>query len=563
VEDLDRAASAITSAIHPQAVAWWVVAALAAATFLVATGQALARQVAADDRDGAVLTAIGLRSGQFTSLHALRTLVIAVAGTVAGVGVATLLSPLTPVGEARLATPTPGLVFDWPVALAGGAAATAAVLLLGLPPALRSARRQAARRDALVTRQSRVTRAAAAAGLPAAAVLGIRQAFSRGRGANAAPVGTGLTGAVAAVTALCVIAVFGASLSHLLASPELYGDPYTAFVNSGGPGAPPLNHVLSGVEHDRAVDRITEASTAAITVNHVSVRAVAAQPLPGRGPMLLSTSDGLLPTGNGEIELGSATMRSAGAHVGGTVQVTVADPYGKPQTTTLRVVGTGPFPADLGSGGIGEGATLTYAAYQAAQCPGISASGHAQCLAKARQYPVNVVLLHTVPGPAGDAAIARITAENPGNVTLPAVPTTLASFGESANFPLIVAVVVALGGLAALAHLLAVSVARRRRESGLLKALGFARPQLAATVFWQAVTVGLVGLVLGIPLGLVLGRAIWRLFGGNLGVVPFTVYPGWLLAAIAGGFLLASLVIAVLPARSAARAGTSQLLRAE
>jgi ABC-type antimicrobial peptide transport system permease subunit len=106
-------------------------------------------------------------------------------------------------------------------------------------------------------------------------------------------------------------------------------------------------------------------------------------------------------------------------------------------------------------------------------------------------------------------------------------------------------------------------VARRRRESGLLKALGFARPQLAATVFWQAVTVGLVGLVLGIPLGLVLGRAIWRLFAGNLGVVPFTVYPGWLLAAIAGGFLLASLVIAVLPARSAARAGTSQLLRAE
>jgi predicted lysophospholipase L1 biosynthesis ABC-type transport system permease subunit len=46
-------------------------------------------------------------------------------------------------------------------------------------------------------------------------------------------------------------------------------------------------------------------------------------------------------------------------------------------------------------------------------------------------------------------------------------------------------------------------------------------------------------------------------------VVPFTVYPGWLLAAIAGGFLLASLGIAVLPARTAARAHTSQLLRAE
>jgi predicted lysophospholipase L1 biosynthesis ABC-type transport system permease subunit len=75
--------------------------------------------------------------------------------------------------------------------------------------------------------------------------------------------------------------------------------------------------------------------------------------------------------------------------------------------------------------------------------------------------------------------------------------------------------------------------------------------------------VALAGIAAGVPLGVVLGRALWRLFAGNLGVVPFTVYPGWLLAAIAGGFLLASLGIAILPARTAARAHTSQLLRAE
>jgi len=43
--------------------------------------------------------------------------------------------------------------------------------------------------------------------------------------------------------------------------------------------------------------------------------------------------------------------------------------------------------------------------------------------------------------------------------------TALVSFGESANFPLLVAIVVAAYGLAALAHLLAVSVSRRRRET--------------------------------------------------------------------------------------------------
>ena len=84
------------------------------------------------------------------------------------------------------------------------------------------------------------------------------------------------------------------------------------------------------------------------------------------------------------------------------------------------------------------------------------------------------------------------------------------SFGESANFPLLVAIVVAVCGIATLAHLLVVSVARRRRESGLLKALGFVRAQLAAIVFWQAATVAMVGVAVGVPLGLATGRAIWR-----------------------------------------------------
>jgi ABC-type lipoprotein release transport system permease subunit len=62
--------------------------------------------------------------------------------------------------------------------------------------------------------------------------------------------------------------------------------------------------------------------------------------------------------------------------------------------------------------------------------------------------------------------------------------------------------------LAALAHLLVVSVARRRTESGLLRALGMVRRQLAAIVFWQATTVAVVAVAAGIPLGIAAGRAI-------------------------------------------------------
>ena len=47
------------------------------------------------------------------------------------------------------------------------------------------------------------------------------------------PVGTALAGTVAAVVALCATAVFGASLSHLTGSPELYGAPFQAVFDTG------------------------------------------------------------------------------------------------------------------------------------------------------------------------------------------------------------------------------------------------------------------------------------------------------------------------------------------
>ena len=56
----------------------------------------------------------------------------------------------------------------------------------------------------------------------------------------------------------------------------------------------------------------------------------------------------------------------------------------------------------------------------------------------------------------------------------------LVNFGESVNFPLLFAVALSVFGAATLLHLLLVSVASRRVEAGLLKALGFVRRQVAA-----------------------------------------------------------------------------------
>lgn len=559
VQDLEGTAAAVAASIRPQAVGWWVLGALAALAAAAVVGQALARQTAAENTDQRVLSALGLTSRQSAGLSTLRNLAVAVAGAIGGVAIATLLSVFAPVGEAHLADPDPGLTFDWPVAGLGAATAVAVVLALGIPAALRGAQMGGSARRVRALRSSAVAAAATTAGAPAVAVLGIRQALERGRGSRAVPVGTALAGTILAVAALCATAVLGASLSRLTASPELYGDPFQAYFSWSGPGEAAGAGLLTELERDPAIDRITLVSGPAITVNHVSVQALAVAAV--RGPVLLSAAEGRLPAGRDEIALGASTMRQAHAHIGSVVQVSVTAPGGAARRARFRVVGLVSFPGDFGTGGLGTGAALTTAGYTAAQCP--PSPAQPQCRRAAAAGPPELVLVHGVPGPAASAALAQRIRRYPGNASRPTVPTALVNFGESANFPLLLGVVVTLCAASTLAHLLVVSTRRRRRDSGLLKALGFTRRQVAGVVFWQAATVAAAGLVAGVPLGLATGRIIWRVFALNAGVVAVPVLPGWLIVALSSGFLLAAIAIAIAPAAAAARSPAGQVLRTE
>ena len=129
--------------------------------------------------------------------------------------------------------------------------------------------------------------------------------------------------------------------------------------------------------------------------------------------------------------------------------------------------------------------------------------------------------------------------------------------------PLLFGVALSLFGAATLLHLLLVSVARRRTETGLLKVLGFVRRQVAAAVCWQATTVALAGIAVGVPAGVAAGRLLWRVFATNFGVVPVPVVPPMLVGLLAAGVLVAANVLAVVPALLAARVQPGQLLRAE
>ena len=164
---------------------------------------------------------------------------------------------------------------------------------------------------------------------------------------------------------------------------------------------------------------------------------------------------------------------------------------------------------------------MTTAAFISAQCPPghsrAACQGARQAWHRRRQLWCSSALLRAQ----RDAPrLARYIRQHRTLAYRPGKPATLVNFGESVNFPLLFGVALSLFGAATMAHLLLVSVARRRREAGLLKVLGFLRRQVAAVVCWQATTVALAGIAIGTPIGIAAGKVLWRVFATNFGVVP-------------------------------------------
>ena len=548
----DGVAATIEASIHPQAVGWWILAALAALVGLAVVGQALARQSDVESEDHPALSAVGMSKRQLVALGMARTLVVGVVGAVGAVILAVALSPIAPLGEARLAEDSTGLAFDTFVLALGAFATVMIVLLLGVWPALRGARAQRADGRAARSRPSTVVAQLVSLGAPPTAVIGVRNALERRSGGSTVPLGSALLGMVLAVVALCATGVFGSSLTHLTTTPRLWGDPEQVSFD-------PINAaLLTSLERNPEVTGITEGvGSGNVTINGKTVGGIVGTAV--KGSLLFSTAAGHPPSGDDEIGLGVTTMRQVGARLGSVVDVTVTTHSGAKRTEPFHVVAQTSFPQLGGFVSLGSGALMTTAGLVHAECP------PGQQLARCGQKVGNVrsggVRVSFAPGARGKAALQHYLAVNAPIASEPLAPTSLVNFGEAVNFPLIFGAMLAVFGAATLAHLLVVSVSRRRREMGLLKVLGFVNGQIVSTVSWQATTLAGVGVVIGVPLGLVVGRTVWNAFANNLGVIPETVLPLLLVAAITVGVLVGANLIAIAPAWVATRSKASDLLR--
>ena len=107
------------------------------------------------------------------------------------------------------------------------------------------------------------------------------------------------------------------------------------------------------------------------------------------------------------------------------------------------------------------------------------------------------------------------------------------------------------------------SVHRRARDLAVLKSLGFVPAQVLRTVAWQATTLASVALVIGVPVGIALGRVVWDIFANQLGTLPEPVTPPLPLALMFPIAILAANAVAAIPGYLAARTPPALVLRTE
>jgi hypothetical protein len=99
----DGQAAAVEASIRPQALGWWVLAALAGLVGLAVVGQALGRQSIVESEDYPTMAALGVDRRQLVALGTVRNLVVGLTGAAGAVAIAVALSPIAPLGEARFA----------------------------------------------------------------------------------------------------------------------------------------------------------------------------------------------------------------------------------------------------------------------------------------------------------------------------------------------------------------------------------------------------------------------------------------------------------------------------
>ena len=528
----------------------FAVAAGFAAILLI--GLAIARYAAATASDLQVLSAVGMTPRQSRRAALLGPVLAAAGGVTVGAAATISASRWFPIGSASVVEPNPGLDIDL-VVLSVGLLATP--VLVAVTAAAAAGLALHTSRSAPAERPSMIASAAARAGVPVPAVLGIRFAIEPGSSRRAVPVRTVLLGMVAGVTGVVAALTFSKAVDDATTNPARLGvlyqfeswigfDNFELWPADAGFAAMADVPGVAGINDTRA--QVADADGEQITI--FSLNPFGTQPS-------YVVTDGRLPIGPNEILLGQRSAQVLGTRLGDTVSLTASG--GKAE---FLVVGIGfvDFIGSLLGDANPAGGAVTKEGYEALF---------------ERDYVIRYGQVQLEPGADTEAAFAglyEVGTEIAANGTYSAewitptevreLPTELRSVR---TLPMVMAGFLALLALGAVGHALVTAVRRRGHDIAVLRALGMTRWQSRTTAITQATVVSLVGLAVGVPLGVALGRTIWRYVADTTFMHYVPPAAAAALALVIPVTLAAAVLLAAWPGRAAASLPVADVLRAE
>lgn len=473
------------------------------ATTIVA-GQIIQRDQERWRADDERLTVLGMVRPQVLLVRMATSGAMAVIAVVTAIAVMVATSPVAPLGPLHEFDPAQGIVVDPAVAVAGLVAIVASILGITAGSALLGRHPTRPTTTAAASRVAAVRRPAAVAGL----TLALRTAAGRWQAWRSVGFAT------AAVVLASVVATLVVSAVTLSDTPSRYGADWDLVaVNAFGDQSEAALH--DAFDGDDVV-AATGYTGYTFLVNGRAVPGLAATVVKGElGPTVLR---GDPVRADDEIVLGQDTLESLDVDIGSTVEVQAAGGFDLEPTARaveLRVVGVATFAAVVQQGTdaarLGIGSLVTRATFD-------------RMTGAADDDPEwTAVLL------AEGADPATVIDRNPGGIRDPSgIPTSWFTDAKPAELRQIDSVrsllVGAVAGtvlvmLAVVGHALWSQARANRRDLAVLGAIGFTPRQLGEVGAWQSAPLAVTALLLGIPLGVALGRWGFSQFAESLAMV--------------------------------------------
>lgn len=514
-----------------------------AAVGAVLIGQAVVRSAADAAADAPAFRAMGLTTPELVAAPTLAHALAATLTVPIAVATALIASRWLPVGLAARLDPDRGIQASPVVALAAGVIVAIMILVVaGLAARTTLAPRPVAAHRGTVAGVVRHAR-------PLAVRLGCTMAFEPRVGRRSTGSRAALVGAVAALAGVSGAITLTRGVSDAAGHPERAGvvadAEFSVVVDDPG-DVRPSERLVATVAAQPGV-------TAAVSLlRYPSDISGLAVPTFGFGDRIVGDDieptviDGRRPSSDDEVALGPATADLLGVAIGD--EVALQD--GRPAT----VVGLALFPTEVHSR-FDEGAITTW--------------NRSIDLLDAAEVGLGdttltvAVRLATGRDQAGVDALAAALDGQVEGVEAAGVPPEIDNLQRIRRLPLGVAAFLLVLGVAAVGYGLASSVRRRRRDIAVWRALGMTTGNTRTAVLAEATTIALVGTVVGVPLGVVIGRLSWKAISDRIPlafVAPLAV--GALALVVAVAFVLAN-ALAILPGRHATRIRPAAVLRAE